>query len=258
MKEIQLGSHKAVMYDDISEIPMKRFHRFNKMMLVDSGIGSDLNDVDKHLEKIKAYILTKKPDQAIKEIENLRTNIYFIGQNLCPKYLAFASLLKELDGEPCEDLSDDGLQKIVDKLSDVEIPTLNQEFEEVKKKIDDDLVSFFPALFDEPTVKEFYDKIRKRTLAILKGIISGNPEEYKDEIEKITLELITYSDPSSFSGQDNAEVEFDRQFERMCHIISYHLNVSPKNYTVTEFYSAFEYIKEIIKANKITPKKIRK
>ena len=125
----------------------------------------------------------------------------------------------------------------------------------LKKKIDDDLVQFFPALFDEASVKEYYDKMRKRTLKILDEIINGKTDEKKEEIERITNELITYINPYSFSGQSSAEIEFDRQFERMCHIISYHLNVSPKNYTVTEYYSAFEYIKEIIKANKASLKK---
>lgn len=255
MKTFKLGSHKLTMYDDITELPMRRFHVFNKMMLVDSGIGSDLTDVDKHLEKIKAYIKTKKPDMAIQEVENLRTNIYFVGTHICPRYLAFASLVTELDGEKCEDLSDDGLKRIVDKLDDVPMPALNEEFETIKKKIDDDLVQFFPALFDEASVKEYYDKMRKRTLKILDEIINGKTDEKKEEIERITNELITYINPYSFSGQASAEIEFDRQFERMCHIISYHLNVSPKNYTVTEYYSAFEYIKEIIKANKASLKK---
>ena len=134
MKKVEIGKHKIVIYDSIDELPMRRFHRFNKMMLVDSGVGGTLAEVDIHLEKIKAFISTKKPDEAIKEVNNLRTNLYFIMNHVSPKCLAFAALVKELDGEQCDDISDDGLQKVVERLSDVSISSLNNTFDEVKKK----------------------------------------------------------------------------------------------------------------------------
>lgn len=250
MRSVELGKHKVVIYDSIDELPMRRFHRFNKMMLVDSGVGGTLSEVDLHLEKIKAFIRTKKADDAIKEVDNLRTSLYFVMNHISPKCLAFAALVKELDGEPCDDLSDDGLQKIVDKLGDIEIASLNETFDDVKKKIESDLLLYFPAMFDDSSIKEYYDIIRKRTLAVLNEILSDGADEWKNNVERITTELLIYNKPHLFSGADSIEVQFDRQFDRMCHIISYHLNVSAKNYTVQEYYSAFDYIKEIIKAKK--------
>ena len=250
MKKTKIGKHDVSVYDSIDELPMRRFHRFNKMMLVQSGVGSDLTDVDTHLERIKAFIATKKPDLAINEIENLRTNIYFIMQDISPKFLAFAALVDEIDGEKVTDISDDGLTKVVEKLADTTIAELNKEFDSVKKKIEEDLLLYFPQMFDDSSVKEFYDLVRKRTLAILNGIIDGNMDNWQESIDNITTELLIYNRPQLYSGSDSIEVQFDRQFDRMCHIISYHLNVSPKDYTVTEYYSAFDYIKEIIKAKK--------
>ena len=250
MKKVEIGKHKVVIYDSIDELPMRRFHRFNKMMLVDSGVGGTLAEVDIHLEKIKAFISTKKPDDAIKEVNNLRTNLYFIMNHVSPKCLAFAALVKELDGDPCDDISDDGLQKVVERFSDVSISSLNNTFDEVKKKIEDDLLLYFPQMFDDSSIKEYYDIIRKRTLAVLNEIINDGADEWKNNVERITTELLIYHKPHLFSGSESIEVQFDRQFDRMCHIISYHLNVSAKDYTVTEYYSAFDYIKEIIKAKK--------
>lgn len=252
MKEIELGVHKLEIYDSIDELPIRRFHRFNKMMLVDSGIGGNLADADIHLERIKAFVRAKKSDEALREVDNLRTNLYFVMNSISPKNLAFASLVKKLDGELCEDLSDAGLQKVVDKLSDVMMTSLDNESNEVKKKIESDLLQYFPQMFDDSSTKEYYDLLRKRTLAVIDGIIKGKADD--DEVNKITTELLIYSKPYLFSGPTSAEVEFDRQFDKMCHIISYHLNVSPKDYTVTEFYSAFEYIKEIVKAKKASLK----
>ena len=51
MRLLQLGKHKVELYDSIEDLPMMRFHKYNKMLLVDAGIGSDLNDFDRHIEK---------------------------------------------------------------------------------------------------------------------------------------------------------------------------------------------------------------
>lgn len=248
MKKIELGGHKLEIYDSIDELPMRRFHKFNKMLLVDSGVGGTLAEADAHLERIKAFIRVKKADEALKEVDNLRTNLYLTMNGISPKNLAFASLVKTLDGEPCDDLSDDGLKAVVEKLEDLTVAELDGEFDSVKKKIESDLLQYFPQMFDDASTKEYYDLLRKRTLAVLDRIING--ESDGDEVDRITTELLVYSKPHLFSGAESAEVQFDRQFDRMCHIISYYLNVSPKNYTVTEYYSAFDYIKEIIKAKK--------
>lgn len=56
-----------------------------------------------------------------------------------------------------------------------------------------------------------------------------------------------YNKPQIFSGSDNLEISFDKQFEKMCLMLSQHLNVNPKNYTVLEYYNAYEYIKDMMK-----------
>ena len=64
------------------------------------------------------------------------------------------------------------------------------------------------------------------------------------EIEKLTTALITYSNPKSFAGSDGVEIQFDRQFENLCLVLSEQLHVKPKDYSVLEFYNAFDFVKE--------------
>ena len=107
------------------------------------------------------------------------------------------------------------------------------------------MMMYFPSLFENSEIKEYYDKLRKRTLLILKNII--NKDDEKDtlkEIEDITTQLITYFSPNKFSGNENFEVNYDKQFENMCLILSKHLHVNAKKMSVLEFYNSFEYIKE--------------
>lgn len=242
MKELKLGKHKVEIYDSIEDLPMQRFHKYNKMLLVDAGIGSDMADFDRHIEKALVYNRQRKNDLAAVELDNMRQNVYFIQQGISPKHLAFAVLVRKLDGEECNDLSDDGLAKIVDRLSDVSVKEMTSSSEEVKKKIDDELRLYFPSLFDDVEVKEYYDLLRRRTLAVLQGIITNKDTS---EVDTLTDMLMTYNAPHTFNGKDSVEIDYDKQFDRMCLIISQQLNVNPKQYTVMEYYNAYEYIREM-------------
>ena len=50
MKREVINNHIVILYDSIDELPIIRFHKYNKYMLIDSGIGSDLNDINVHID----------------------------------------------------------------------------------------------------------------------------------------------------------------------------------------------------------------
>lgn len=248
MRKVTIGKHEVELFDNIDELPMQRFHKYNKMLLVDAGIGSDLADFDAKIEKARIYCHSKQPDLAIIELDNLRQNVYFIQMGISPKHLAFCVLVKSIDGEEKTDLSDDGLKKLLEVFNDTPNNEITAQMEAVKKKIDEELQLYFPNLFDDVTVKEYYDELKKRTVLMLQSIIEGETENIKAEIDKITMALITYNKPHIFSGSENMEIQHDKNFENMCLMISQKLNVDAKKQTVLEFYNAFEYIKDMVKA----------
>ena len=244
MKNVQIKGMNVELYDSIEDLPIMRFHKYNKMLLVDAGVGSDLSDFDRHIEKVIRYLNSPTP--------NMRQNIYFIQSEVSPRHLAFAVLVKSINGKPRNDLSDDGLQQTMSLFKDVANSEITAHLEAVKKKIDDELRLYFPRLFDDATLKEYYDKLKQRTIVVLRTIIDGRATEADaKEIDDITAELITYFNPQTFTGSESVEIRHDRQFENMCLILSQNLHVDPKKFTVLEYYNAFEYIKEQAKkANK--------
>lgn len=250
MRKTKIGNHNVELFDSIDELPMLRFHRYNKMLLIDAGIGSDLSDFDAKIEKARMFCHTKQPDLAIMELDNLRQTVYFIQSGISPRHLAFAVLVKSIDGNEANDLSPEGLQKVLEMFAEVPNNEIAAEMEAIKKKIDEDLQLYFPKSFDDATIKEYYDDLKKRTILILQSIINGDTEEIQKQIDDITISLITYSKPNVFSGSDNVEIQHDKNFENMCLMISQKLNVNAKQQTVLEFYNAFEYIKEMIKSEK--------
>ncbi len=103
MNTFKIGPHTIELYDGIDELPITRFHKYNKMLLVDAGIGSELSDFDAHIEKAMRFCKVK-PELAIMELENLRQNVYFIQSESSPKHLAFCALIYKLDGVEQNDI----------------------------------------------------------------------------------------------------------------------------------------------------------
>lgn len=245
MVTAKIGKHTVEYYDTIEELPIVRFHKYQKLLLVDAGVGSDITAFDQRIEKARRFIIAGKPDQAQQELENLRQCVFLIQTGMSPKHRAFAALVTKIDGQDCTDIGDDALAAITEKLNDVPESELTAQLDAVKKKIDGELMLYFPALFNDSDVKEYYDILRKRTLEILNGIVAGEPNPGTTEIvEKLTTALITYSHPKLFTGSDGVEIQFDRQFENLCLVLSEQLHVEPKKYSVLEFYNAFDFVKE--------------
>ena len=245
MVTAKIGKHTVEFYDTIEELPIVRFHKYQKLLLVDAGIGSDIAAFDQRLLKAREFIAAKKPEQAQQELENLRQCVFMIQTGLAPKHRAFAALVTKLDGRDCTDIGDDALAAITETLNDAPEQELTAQLDAVKKKIDGELMLYFPALFNDSDVKEYYDLLRKRTLEILNGIVAGVADPGASEIvSKLTTLLITYSNPKLFTGSDGVEIQFERQFENLCLVLSEQLHVEPKKYTVLEFYNAFDFVKE--------------
>lgn len=245
MVTVKIGKHTVEMYDTIEELPIVRFHKYQKLLLVDAGIGSDIAAFDQRIEKTRRFLMAGKPEQAQQELENMRQCVFLIQSGVNPKHRAFAALITKIDGQDCTDIGDDALAAITEKLNDVPESELTAQLEAVKKKIDGELTLYFPALFNDSDVKEYYDILRKRTLEILNGIVAGVDDPAGAEIvDKLTTALITYSNPKMFTGSDGVEIQFDRQFENLCLVLSEQLHVGPKKYSVLEFYNAFDFVKE--------------
>ena len=245
MVTVKIGKHTVEMYDTIEELPIVRFHKYQKLLLIDAGVGSDIAGFDQRIEKTRRYLMDGKLEKAQQELENLRQTVFLIQSGLSPKHRAFAALVTKIDGRDCNDLSDVALAGLLETLNDAPENELTAQLEAVKKKIDAELRLYFPGLFADSEIKEYYDLLKKRTMAILANIIAGVKDpDATPEIEKLTTALITYSNPKTFAGSESVEIQFDRQFENLCLVLSEQLHVKPKDYSVLEFYNAFDFVKE--------------
>lgn len=252
MKEVKLGKHVVKLYDSIDELPIKRFHAYNRFLLVDAGVGSDITDFDNHIERCVQYFKDGDAANAGKELDNLRQNVFLVLSQQNLKHLSLACLIKEVDGVEYDDLSQDGLQRVIDMLGDAETKDVTEAMASVKKKIDDELLLYFPATFDDVRTREYYDIVKRLTLTQLEQICKGEDEGRKRKVEAMQHQLLVFSSPKVFTGHDGLEVKHDKDFETMCLIISQETGADAKRMTTLEYYNAYEYIKK--KASKTANK----
>lgn len=133
MKKVEIAGRVIMLYESIDEMPIMNFQKYNKCLLIDAGIGSDIDDIDQHIIKIAKYIKSDK-EKAIQELQNMRQNLFMISSSISPKYLAFASLIHSIDGEVVKDLSDSNLQAILENLKTVKHTWLIELLTKLKKK----------------------------------------------------------------------------------------------------------------------------
>lgn len=246
MKSIIFNNKIIKVYDSIDEMPIVNFQKYNKYLLIDSGIGSDADDIDAHIVKVAKFIKANDNKKALQELQNLRQNMHMVNSEISPKYMAFAALIHSIDGRQVTDLSDENLKSIIEQLKTVKHSKIIEFLLWLKKKVAFELETYFPSDFISPKEKEAYDRLKSRTLLVLETIISNvDNSEQIDSIDSLMLSMQT---PKSYVGTESVEVKYDKQFESTCLLISQKTSMDAKKMTVLQFYNAVENIKQQMEA----------
>lgn len=134
MKTVKMGGKEVKLYDSIDEMPVTNFQKYNKYLLIDSGVGSDVDDIDGHITKLARLITADEKAKALQELQNMRQNIYMVNSMVSPRHMAFAALIHSVDGEKVDDLSDDGLKDLLERLRGAKRSQMVELLEGLKKK----------------------------------------------------------------------------------------------------------------------------
>lgn len=237
MKRVKINGHSVVFYQDIETLPIVQFHRYSKYLLVDSGIGDTIADIDRHITKIVSFLATDAK-KAHQELLNLRQNLYVVSQEQDFRYKSTLCLIKEVDGKRWKDFSDDGLETLYNMLNGERCDMVGRLSKELSETIDEHLHLYFPKVFDDSVEKNYCDLLRRRALLQAESIKTR--KDNSEEIEKLTKQIIQMQTPKNFEGEESEEIKFDKQFEEMCLAISKEFNNNAKEFTTMEFYAAFE------------------
>lgn len=244
MKTVKLGSHTIDVFDAIEDLPIKRYQKFNKMLLIDAGLGSSIEDFMAHASRITAYIQAENKELALKEVRNLVQCVQLIYNGLDTKSAAFAALVYSIDGKVFDSVTDDSILEVQKILSDIESSGLIDEFSNIKKKLETELTTYFPDLFASSEVKEYYNLLKEKAI-ILSEQFKQKDFGYKaKELEELEAKILTFSDPSTFTGSKSLEIMTERQYQDSCLVLSKELNLVASKCTVLEFYNALMFVRD--------------
>lgn len=246
----KIGGHTIERYNSIENLPIPRFMNFNRLLMLDSGIGSDHESIDKHDMKIIMFAQKGDMDKVIQEVMNRNQCQKFIMDHVSPKNMSYAVTVHSIDGDIQYDYSDDSCKRIVERLGSwgTTQSWLGAAIESLRKKLEAELDDYFPGRFDSPDIKEMYSKRKKRTQLLLNIILNKASETVNAEIEKIDDYLYKLINPMNYAGQRGAESKYITAYEEMSFILSQHTNQLPKKMTTMEYFQAWEIVKKQMKS----------
>lgn len=119
MKVLDVKGHKVNLYNGAEDMPMKRYQRFNKFLMLSNEVGSDFADFNRRSIKAVEFLKKEMVKEAIQELENRRQMVYNAFMEYSPSGRALAILVHSIDDVVYNDISADGLQIVIDKLDEI-------------------------------------------------------------------------------------------------------------------------------------------
>lgn len=238
MKTVESNGIKIKMYSSPKEAPIKRYTEFQKYLAKDIGI----EHLKPTLERVKSFTQESESNaemvsSILTELDNVQYIIDEINNGVNQASLAFASMVYSIDDVVYNDITEDGLKIVVEKLSDInitqyEIDTAN---EELKKKIRDEIELIFPDFEVEQTDLFFFTRMKTYILSIC-GTYEGLQISNNDRKELIKEKnWFVTKNPAKSLKQNSIDIE--RNFISLLSI----LELSPECTTI-EFYAKIDYI----------------
>ena len=250
MKKEKINNHVFEFYESIGELPIERFHDYSRYMLVASGVGDTLGDIDKHITKVIG-LMAVDTQKARQELLNLRQCLFMVANKQDVSFKGFFFFTRSVDGKVWKDFSDSGIDALFALAQGESVARVKEVQKIICERIDDELQRYFPEMFDDSRDKNLCDLLRKKALLQIDEIM--NAKDNSKAIEELSNKILEKYEPKDFEN-DKAVIEIDRQFENMCLILSKEFQGGVKGYTVKEFYSAYNLLKaqqeEIKKINK--------
>lgn len=243
MTEQKIGRHKVVIFDSIEELPIKRFHLFNKSIIIDSGIGSSVEEIVVHIVRVKRFIEVNDKESANTELDNLILSFKFAFENIDVTSKAFCYLIHSIDGKIYTDFSDVGIDELQSKIHKWSRSLIVNLIESVKKKMESELNLFFQGRFDTTSKeKEYYGALKSRTLLMIDSLI--NRKSHKERINGIDNQLLKLSKPTKFMGSSGFEVRYTKNFEKSCLMVGKYYQTDIEKVSTLRYFQALEILEK--------------
>lgn len=133
---IKIKNHEIELFDNTQSIPILRFQKMNKYLMMSSEIGNTFEDYDLRTQKVLSFLQKKMINEAILEMENRRQTVFNAYNEFSPRGKAFAVLIKRIDNKTFDGCSPSDLDNVLTHLDKIGLSHIKsmEALDEVKKK----------------------------------------------------------------------------------------------------------------------------
>jgi hypothetical protein len=137
MRLLKLKSGTCELWETTKELPARRYNDFQKYLIQDIGIGSEVVDIERHHQNLFRLLGGSQIQEAQTESYNLFQNIVLAIQGINIKHISFACFVHSINGKAVTDYSESNLKNVINKLSDIGLTQGHVEdiLEDLKKKL---------------------------------------------------------------------------------------------------------------------------
>lgn len=239
MRDITLNGVHLTVAESLEELSARAFNMYNKYLLIDAGIGGDIEALDAHLVRVLTFI-EKDPQKAMLEIQNIRENVFLINTGVNPKHMAFCALILKIKGEAVINYTETGIKETLSKIQDISHVSIDQLLQDLKKKISGEITLFFKVT--NLVEQEAVSLILSRVKVILEGVITS--DVVTDKIKTLDYSLMLLNPPKSFSGDTSVEIAHIKDFESTVLFIQTETNTSVESMNALQYLNAIEFLRK--------------
>lgn len=126
------------LYDpDIESIPQYNWHRAQRYIILDAGLGSTTADILKRINNASTHILNDRKEDAIQELQNMTLGVFSALEGIDYHSMAFACFVSDINGQKYPIANDNDVIKICKLLGESKLTSfeIRSYLDDLKKKL---------------------------------------------------------------------------------------------------------------------------
>lgn len=106
-------------HESQKQLPINRYTDFQKYVLQDAGVGSTIEDIDKHFKMLDTFLSADQMDDARRERYNLHIGLYLQINKINIEHISFACLIHSINDKELTDFSEGHLKQVCRELGEM-------------------------------------------------------------------------------------------------------------------------------------------
>ena len=122
---------------EIESIPYYNWHRAQRFIILDAGLGSNTADILKRINNINTHLTNERKEDAMQEVQNMTLGVFSALEGIDYESMTFACLVSDINGVHYKIGTDNEVKIVSDmvKATGITILEVQSYLQDLKKKL---------------------------------------------------------------------------------------------------------------------------